>query len=140
MFHIICRKFGLVCRITPNPRIFHISPCPVIKTVALYTPMAELTCKNLRVIAKIDRIYDKGGNNLDTIQRCRCIPGADKRLCIFFREVVQGALYSEGILTGNVGVTLGGTEGGMAEEGLDITDIGAAFKEVGCKGVAEAVY
>ena len=46
---------------------------------------------------------------------------------------------AEDVATGNVGVTLGGAEGGMTEEGLDVTDVSAAFKEVGGKSVAEAV-
>jgi len=40
---------------------------------------------------------------------------------------------------GDVGVAFSSTEGGVTEEGLNVTDVGAAFKEVGGKGVAEAV-
>ena len=40
---------------------------------------------------------------------------------------------------GDVGVTFGGTEAGVAEEGLDVADIGAAFEEVGGESMAETV-
>ena len=43
------------------------------------------------------------------------------------------------VAASDVGVALGGAEGGVTEEGLNVADVGAAFKEVGGKGVAEAV-
>ena len=38
-----------------------------------------------------------------------------------------------------MGVALGGTEVGVAEECLDIAYVGAVFKEVGGKGMTEAM-
>lgn len=52
---------------------------------------------------------------------------------------VQGAADFQDGAAGYVGVALGGTEGGMAQEFLDVTNIGAIFKKVGGKGVAEAM-
>ena len=46
---------------------------------------------------------------------------------------------TEDVATGDVGIALGGAEGGVAEEGLDVTDVGAAFKEVGGESMAKAV-
>ena len=45
----------------------------------------------------------------------------------------------EDAAAGDVGVAFGGAEGRVAEEGLDVTDVGAAFEEVGGEGVPEAV-
>jgi hypothetical protein len=39
----------------------------------------------------------------------------------------------------DVGVDLGGGEGGVAEEGLDGTEVGPVVEEVGREGVAEFV-
>ena len=52
---------------------------------------------------------------------------------------VEGALDAEDAAAGYVGVAFGGAEVGVAEEALDVADVGAAFEEVGGKGVAEAV-
>ena len=38
-----------------------------------------------------------------------------------------------------MGVAFGGAEVGVAEERLDVADVGAAFEEVGGKGVAETM-
>ena len=38
---------------------------------------------------------------------------------------------------GDVGVALGGGQAGMAEQGLDVTDIGAAVEHVGGAGMAQ---
>ena len=38
-----------------------------------------------------------------------------------------------------MGVTLGGAEVGMAEEGLNVADVGAAFEEVSGESMAKAV-
>ena len=45
----------------------------------------------------------------------------------------------EDAAAGDVGVAFGGAEVGVTEEGLDVTDVGTAFEEVGGKGVAQAV-
>lgn len=39
-----------------------------------------------------------------------------------------------------MGVTLGGTQVGMAEKCLNVTDIGTAFQKMRGKGVTQAVY
>jgi hypothetical protein len=38
-----------------------------------------------------------------------------------------------------MGITFGGTDTGMPKKGLNVTDVGAVFKEMGGKGMAEAV-
>jgi hypothetical protein len=48
-------------KIAHNPQSPNLPYTPLTcnKTAALYTPMTELTCKNLRVIAKIDCLNDR---------------------------------------------------------------------------------
>ena len=43
------------------------------------------------------------------------------------------------VTAGNVGVALSSAESGVTEEGLDVTDVSAAFKEMSGKCVAKAV-
>ena len=52
---------------------------------------------------------------------------------------VKGAFDLEDAAAGNVGVALGGAEAGVAKEGLNIADVGAAFEEVCGEGMAQAV-
>ena len=61
---------------------------------------------------------------------------------VILRELhdgIKGALDVEDVAAGDVGVAFGGAEAGVAKKGLDVTDVGAAFEEVGCKSVAQAV-
>lgn len=46
---------------------------------------------------------------------------------------------AEDAAAGDMGVAFGGFDGNVAEEGLDVADIGAAFHEVCGKGVAQAM-
>ena len=43
-------------------------------------------------------------------------------------KAVKGALDVEYVALGNVSVTFGCADTGMAEKGLDVTDTGAVFK------------
>ena len=52
---------------------------------------------------------------------------------------VEGALDGEDAAAGDVGVAFGGAEAGVAEEFLDVADVGAVFEEVGGESVAEGV-
>ena len=86
------------------------------------TPLPQdITRKKFRVISKNGGFY-AGNINLHGLWYC-----------------IKRALDAEDVTTGNVGISLCGTEGGMAEKGLNVTDVGAAFKKVGGKSMAKAV-
>ena len=52
---------------------------------------------------------------------------------------VKGALDIENAASGDVGVSLGGVNIGMAQEGLYVANVCTTFKEVGCKSVPKIV-
>ena len=54
-------------------------------------------------------------------------------------EVVEGAFDLVEAFGGDVGVDFGGAGGFVAEEGLDVAEVGAGFEEVGGEAVAEGV-
>jgi len=42
-------------------------------------------------------------------------------------DTIQRTLYTENFAAGDMGITLGGTNGSVAEEGLNVTNVGTAF-------------
>ena len=54
-------------------------------------------------------------------------------------NTVQRAFDVKNATAGNAGVAFSGTDAGMTEEGLDITDVSAIFKEMGSESMPEAV-
>ena len=57
-----------------------------------------------------------------------CIKKHTPRTCNGLHQRIEGALNVEDAAAGDVGVAFGGAEAGMAEKGLDVPDVGAAFQ------------
>ena len=55
------------------------------------------------------------------------------------KDGVKGAFDVKDAAAGDVGVTFGGAETGVAQKRLDVADVGAAFQEVSGESVAQAV-
>jgi hypothetical protein len=52
---------------------------------------------------------------------------------------IKGALDGKDISAGNMGVTFSCAQIGMTKKGLDVTNVGTAFKKMGGEGMAKAV-
>ena len=60
-------------------------------------------------------------------------------MCSHVLSCIKRALDIKDTVTGYVGVTLCGSEVGVAKEGLDVSNVGSVFEQMGGKSVAETV-